>query len=119
MQKSLEIEEAVEDRRVALRQPCREETLDIEHPTLGRHTARVLDISRSGVRIAMDVCIPCGEGVLVLAPPERGLLNCRARIMRQRVLDIGEETWFECGIRFTEEAELRRHSWFLTLRRSE
>ena len=60
--------------------------------------------------------MPCGSEILIYPPQDTELRVGRARIVRQQIVDEMGVTWFECGIQFTEQAELRRHTWFLTLR---
>jgi hypothetical protein len=108
----------LDDRRNALRQKCRAKTLIVEHPQMGMFECPCLDISRKGLKLRMPVCVPCGSEVLIHPPEGTELRIGRARIMRQQVVDEDNATWFECGIRFTEQAELHRHTWFLTLRNS-
>lgn len=108
----------LDDRRNALRQKCRAKTLLVEHPQLGTFECPCIDISRKGLKLRMPVCVPCGSEVLIHPPKDTELRVGRARIVRQHVVDDASGTWFECGIQFTEHAELRRHTWFLTLRNS-
>lgn len=108
----------LEDRRLALRQPCRVETLVVEHEERGRFECRVVDISRKGIRLLMPVSLPCGSVIRIYPPQGMELRICLARIIRQQVVTTEEGDWFECGVAFTERAELRRHSWFLTLRQA-
>ena len=105
-----------DDRRNALRQKCRVDMLIIEHAEIGRVGCLVMDISRKGFRLRMPVCIPCGSVVQVHPPHGETLRVSEARIVRQQYVENNGKTWFECGVQFTEEAELRRHTWFLTLR---
>lgn len=112
-------EEMRDDRRDALRQSCLIDTLLVEHPTMGQIVCQVMDISRRGLRLRMAINIPCGSDVILHPPKGVELSRSRARIMRQQVVDAPDgTTFFECGLRFTEEAELRRHKWFLTLRKA-
>ena len=109
-------EPLADDRRDALRQKCRAKTLVIEHPYLGRFECACVDISRKGLKLRMPVCIPCGSEILIHPPEGMELRVGKARIVRQQLVEVHGATWFECGIQFTEQAELRRHTWFLTLR---
>ncbi len=112
----MELDITVDDRRDALRQRSTVDTLWVESHGQGMHLCSVLDISRKGMRIRMPICLPCGAEMLIHPPIDAALRPARARIVRQHVVEIDGETWIECGIQFTEEAELRRHTWFLTLR---
>ena len=106
----------IDDRRDALRQKCRVYSLMVEHPSTGIVECICMDISRKGLKLRMPVCIPCGSEITVHPPEAMGLRVSKARIMRQQLVDGGSTTWYECGIQFTEQAELRRNTWFLTLR---
>ena len=105
-----------DDRRDALRQKCIAKTLHVEHAQMGCFECPCVDISRKGLKLRMPVCMPCGSEVLIHPPAETSLRVGRARIVRQHLVEEAGQTWFECGIQFTEQAELRRHTWFLTLR---
>src|SRR5262245_14113435 len=106
----------IEDRRDALRQLSKVELVTVEHATLGTLKARVLDISRHGLRMLMPVCIPCGDEIVVHPPQDTELLKLRANIVRQHLVMQEGERWFECGIKVSDAAEWRKHKWFLTLR---
>ncbi len=109
-------EALADDRRDALRQKCKAKTLRVEHPQLGSFECPCVDISRKGLKLRMPICIPCGSEILIYPPPDADLRVGKARIVRQHLVEDQNTTWFECGIQFTEQAELRRHTWFLTLR---
>lgn len=115
-----DIEEArPEDKRLALRQKSWAPFLMVEHPTFGLTAARVGDISREGLRLEMPVAIPCGEEIIIHPPADTELLRLRANIVRQKVVFVGEEPWYECGIQVGDTAAWRKHKWFLALRRSD
>ncbi len=106
-----------DDRRDALRQNCVAKTLRVEHPQMGSFECPCVDISRKGLKLRMPICMPCGSEILIYPPPATELRVGRARIVRQHLVEEPGMTWYECGIQFTEQAELRRHTWFLTLRK--
>ncbi len=107
------------DRRDALRQRSIVETLIVEHPEIGTCVCTVTDLSRKGMRLRMPICIPCCSEILLHPPKGMDLRITRAEIVRQNIVRKNGDVWYECGIQFTESAELRRHSWFLSLRHSE
>lgn len=113
---------SVEDRRDALRETSLSHHIVIEHTQHGRHRALLVDVSRTGLRCKSDSFLPCG-GLVTLHPPrDTELEPCRARIVRQSVLDEldedgeAEEPGFEYGLRFTDLTSNARHAWFLVLR---
>jgi hypothetical protein len=107
---------AQEDRRDALRQESRVITLIAEHAERGRFMCQVMDVSRRGMRLRIPVNLPNGSEILVNPPMHESLKPSPAKIIRQQVVEEGDAIWYECGIRYTDAAELRRHTWFLTLR---
>ncbi len=109
-------EPLLDDRRDALRQKCKAKSLIIESSSGQLIECPVADISRKGLRLMMPVCLPCGSEILIHPPQGVELRVGRARIRRQQVVERNGETWFECGVQFTEQAELRRHTWFLAMR---
>ncbi len=109
----------LEDRREALRQGLHGLAITARHAELGLHAGTLLDVSRTGVRFEAAVCFPCGAELIVYAPEGFVLRPIRARIVRQKLVEDSRGTRFEYGVRFTEEAELRRHTWWLTLRKEE
>ena len=112
----LTIETMKEDRRDALRQDSRVVTLIAEHAERGRFMCQVVDVSRRGMRLRMPISLPDGSEITVYPPVHESLKPSPAKIIRQQVVEDGDATWYECGIRYTDVAELRRHTWFLTLR---
>ena len=115
-QNPLTIETLKEDRRDALRQDSRVMTLIAEHAECGRFMCQVVDVSRRGMRLRIPVSLPDGSEITVYPPAHESLKPSPARIIRQHVVEDGDAVWYECGIRYTDAAELRRHTWFLTLR---
>ena len=107
----------LDDKRDALRQPCVVSKVTIEYQQM-RYECMVMDISRTGMRLRMPICLPCGSNIMILPPTGFELRISQARIVRQCVVDDRDTTYFECGVHFTESAELRRHTWFLALRRA-
>ena len=105
-----------EDRRDALRQESRMITLIAEHDERGRFVCQLMDVSRRGLRLRMPVSLPNGSEIIVHPPIHESLKPSPAKIIRQQVVEDGEAIWYECGLRYTDVAELRRHTWFLTLR---
>ncbi len=105
-----------EDRRDALRSDSRVMTLIAEHEQRGRFMCQVVDVSRRGMRLRMPISLPDGSEITVHPPMHESLKPSPAKIIRQQVVVDGDATWYECGIRYTDAAELRRHTWFLTLR---
>ena len=115
-QNPLTIETMEEDRRDALRQGSRVVTLIAEHAERGRFMCQVVDVSRRGMRLRMPISLPDGSEITVYPPVHESLKPSPAKIIRQQIVEDGDATWYECGIRYTDVAELRRHTWFLTLR---
>jgi hypothetical protein len=115
---SSEQDTLLQDRRWALRQPTGEIPLIVEHHQLGRHEGIVLDVSRKGLRFRADFCFPCGSMILLHPPAGSDLRAVRGRIMREQLVERNGEMVFECGVQYTDEAEIRRHTWFLKLRES-
>lgn len=105
-----------EDRRDALRQEPRIITLIAEHEERGRFVCQLMDVSRRGMRLRMPVSLPNGSEIVVHPPIHESLKPSPAKIIRQEIIEDGDAVWYECGIRYTDVAELRRHTWFLTLR---
>ena len=66
-----------DDRRFALRQRCRVDSLEVEHAVAGIVTAKVLDISREGFRLLMPLSVPCGDGIVIHPPIGFDLLKIR------------------------------------------
>jgi len=108
----------MDDRRDALRQHSKVETLTIEHETVGLVEAKVLDISRRGLRLLLPRVIPCGDEITLHSPPGMDLFMLRATIVRQTLVTRGDTVWFECGVKVSDTATWR-HIWFLTLRTNE
>jgi hypothetical protein len=107
---------SMDDRRNALRQRSVVDTLLVEHAELGTCVCKVMDLSRKGMRLRMPVCIPCGSEILIYPPKGTDLRISKAEIVRQYIVRKDGNEYFECGVQFTESAELRRHTWFLSLR---
>ena len=105
----------LDERRDALRQTSKVSTLMVEHKTLGMIEAKVLDISRRGLRLLMPRVVPCGDEITIHSPKGMDLFTLHATIVRQSMIMKGTETWFECGIKVSDSATWR-HVWFLTLR---
>ncbi len=104
------------DRRYALRQKCRVETLMIEHACAGLMTAIVLDISREGFRFLLPDSIPCGDEIILHPPPGSDLLKIRATVVRQSISAHDDRRMIECGAQVADTAAWRKHNWFLALR---
>jgi hypothetical protein len=104
------------DRRSALRQNCRIDTLIVEHASAGSHTAIVQDLSREGFRLLLPVSLPCGDEVLLHPPAGYELLKIRGSIVRQRIAVHEGRRMIECGVEVADTAAWRKHVWFLTLR---
>ena len=104
------------DRRYALRQKCRAETLVVEHAGMGTMTAVVLDISREGFRLFLPKSVPCGDEVIIHPPADTDLLKIRATIVRQCLVMHDEMRMIECGVKVADTAIWRKHTWFLALR---
>ena len=107
-----------EERRGNLRQFVQGTNVRIE--TAGGETfiAELRDVSRSGVRFYASTQIPCGSRILILPPASSNLPAIRARIMRQKVVDTPNGSLLDCGAQYTEDAELRRHSWWIEMRKA-
>ena len=118
VQESVPLEIIKEDRRDALRQESRVINLIAEHEERGRFMCEVTDVSRRGMRLRMPVCLPCGSEITIHPPYNESLKPSQAKIIRQQVVQDGDAVWYECGVRYTDAAELRRHTWFITLRRA-
>ena len=117
MDSSINLDPRDDDRRLALRQRCRTETLAVEHAS-EIVMARVLDISRQGFRLLMPVCVPCGDEIVIHPPDGFDLLKIRATIVRQSLAMNNQVRWFDCGVEVADTAAWRKHSWFLALRTS-
>jgi hypothetical protein len=104
------------DRRSALRQGCRVETLVAEHESAGLMTAVVLDLSRQGFRLVLPVQVHCGDEIILHPPSGYDLLKIRATIVRQSVSVEADRKVIECGAEVADTAAWRKHSWFLALR---
>jgi hypothetical protein len=105
-----------DDRRNNLRQmlPCT--TVTIEPSGGDSFIAELVDVSRSGIRFRASAEVLCGTQLVVKPPPSYDLRPIRARIVRQRLIETPTGDLYECGARYTEEAEVRRHSWWIALR---
>lgn len=104
------------DRRSALRQGCRVQSLQVEHPSTGIFTATVLDISREGFRLLLPISVGCGDEILIYPPAGTQLLKIRATVVRQNLHVPEGEKLVECGAQVADTAAWRKHSWFLALR---
>src|SRR5262249_46278980 len=80
--------------------------------------AELRDVSRSGIRFYASTQIQCGSRILILPPAASQLPAIRARIMRQKVVDTPGGTHIECGAQYTDDAELRRHDWWIEMRKA-
>src|SRR5438552_17446325 len=107
----------IAERRLALRQKCRVETLEIQHETEGTMTATVLDLSRDGFRLLLPRTVPCGDEIIIHPPAGAGLLKIRATIVWQTLATHNDERVFVCGAEVGETADWRKHTWFLALRK--
>ncbi len=116
MEPAADKEMLLDDRRDALRQPTPALPLTVEHQELGNHEGCIVDVSRRGLRFRSRFCFPCGGRILLYPPTGTDLRPVRARIMRVQVIEERDGTYFECGVQYTDEAEIRRHTWFLSLR---
>ena len=107
-----------DDRRAALRQTSRVESLIVEHATAGTMIATVLDLSREGFRLLLPTSIPCGDELLLHPPVGMDLLKIRGTVIRQCVAVRDGVKKIECGVEVADTAAWRKHSWFLALRTS-
>lgn len=106
----------LDDRRSALRQSSRVETLQVEHATAGVFTANLLDISREGFRLLLPVSVPCGDELLLHPPVGTDLLKIRTTVVRQCLSTHGDTKMIECGAEVADTAAWRKHVWYLKLR---
>jgi len=109
-----------DDRRDSLRQPAMN-VVEIEVELIGgeHHTAEIVDVSRTGLRLRSTYCFRCGSIVTLKPPTGSDLPACRAQIMRQIMLKNQGPENFEYGFQFLDMETGERHSWFLRLRRRE
>ncbi len=105
-----------DDRRAALRQDCRIDTLIVEHSSAGTMTAIVKDLSREGFRLLIPAPIPCGDEIILYPPSGFELLKIRGSIVRQSIAMHDGKRMIECGVEVADTAAWRKHIWFLTLR---
>jgi hypothetical protein len=110
--------QSAEDRRVNLRQVIRGTAVTIETTSGDSFIAELVDVSRSGIRFLLSKDILCGSEIIVRPPSSSELRPIRARIMRQRIIDTPYGTVLECGAKYSDEAELRRHTWWIAMRKA-
>ena len=107
---------AHDDRRSALRQNCRIDSLTLEHASAGTMTALVRDLSREGFRLLLPVPVPCGDEIILYPPSGFELLKIHGTIVRQSITTYAGKRMIECGVEVADTAAWRKHIWFLTLR---
>jgi|GEM_PF-3259838 hypothetical protein len=114
----MDLSDALEDRREALRQPSKELELEVtfENGIIGCATLR--DLSRTGVRFRMSKWLNIHSYVTLHPPAGSGLDACEVEIMRGYEVDDGGEKAYEFGARFKELTGSNRHQWFLSLRKA-
>lgn len=105
------------ERRAALRQRCRVETLSVEHDDAGIMTAIVLDLSRDGFRLLLPRPVPCGDEIVLHPPEGAGLLKIRATVVWESLAMHNDVRMIACGAEVGETADWRKHNWFLALRK--
>ncbi len=111
------IREDYEDRRDALRQSIYNMTVKIDTDPNTSQDGLLLDVSRTGLRFRTLKNIPCGSSLVVHPPAGVDLPAISATVLRVKVVDGHDGSSFECGVRFEDAEELRRHNWWLQLRR--
>ncbi len=104
------------DKRESTRHQSLLQGISVEHAQVGRLLVEVINLSRGGLLLRLPASLPCGEEVLIYPPAHTGLRPTPARIVRQRFVEGQEQSFIECAVRFTDPAELRRRTWFITLK---
>ncbi|MGC8667761.1 MAG: PilZ domain-containing protein [Chthonomonadales bacterium] len=105
------------DRRSALRQAIRPMSVKVRDHQGAEQYGELLEISRAGVRCTLPADLPVGSQVLIEAPEGFELRPVRGTVTRRIGPSAHQPDAVEYGIRFTDEAEVRRHTWWLTLRK--
>jgi len=110
--------ELLPDRRSALRQPIQAISVIVRDDTNAQYQGELLEVSRSGVRCALAADLPIGAQVVIEPPDGTELRPARGIIIRRIDASPGRPATPVYGIRFADEAEVRRHTWWLTLRKA-
>lgn len=109
--------EPLEERRVGPREDSKQKTV-MMHYAMSQHSGIILNISRNGLRLRSRNFFPCGQEIGITAPAHTELAQTTARIVRQQLIEVDGEEFYEYGVRYTEAAYDTRHSWYLVLRKS-
>jgi len=117
MEAAKTILEDYDDRRDALRQSIYNLTVRVDTGAETSQEGLLLDVSRTGLRFRTVKNIPCGSSVIVHPPVGVDLAPISATVLRVKVVEGHDGSSFECGVRFEDAEELRRHNWWLQLRR--
>lgn len=106
------------DKRSALRQTIPAIPVTVVDEENSSYHGELLEVSRAGVRCSLSAELPVGAKVLIEPPEGFDLRPVRGTITRRIGPSEGRPGALEYGIRFADEAEVRRHQWWLTLRKA-
>ena len=118
MDQELEKETELANKRGSLRQNSTKSNITVRIDGFEDKAAYIQDVSRTGVRFHSSSCLPCGSTIEMKAEDNSDLRPCKARIMRQWVVEDELSSGFEYGLRFTDDMNEIRHEWYLSLRKA-
>ncbi len=118
MSKLPQKDEELWERRGAIRQDTGAVPVIVRDSEGVEHRAVLVNVSRNGLRIGVAAGLPRGSEVLVTPAAESGLRPIRAKVVREELRPSDDDLRAVYGLKFTDAAEIRRHAWWLTLRKA-
>ena len=102
--------------RPGRRQLARPMAIAATHAIEGTFQATLYDLTKSGLSMLSESCIPCGEMVLIESIGEKSLRTLECRIIRVQALSSSQRELFEYGLQISQKSRDHGEHWFRELR---